>query len=137
MEMRKKLVSLLAAFGLIAAGLTVMASPAYASACTPNPCYYYAGFRQTVDFDGVSLLLGKENPATDANTWHSLAELTAQDATGANIVEVGWTKDPLVCASGVTVCLFAGIWKNSVFQGYNTNFTNGTGCSPYCIGASL
>jgi len=136
--MKNKLGAGLLAFVLALAGLLLAASPAQAAACTPNPCYDYAGFKQTVDFSAVSLLLGKENPATDANTWHSLAEVDAMDATSANIVEVGWTKDPLVCASGVSVCLFMFNWVNGVPGCYNgCGAVNGAGCSPYCLGASL
>lgn len=135
---RKIAVSLVALLAMLG-GMFVAANPAQAAACTPNPCYGYAGFRQTVDFDGVTLLLGKENPATDSNTWHSLAEISVHDTSGNNTVEVGWTKDPLVCAAGVSVCLFMFAWRNGVPLGYNASggAINGTGCSPYCLGASL
>jgi hypothetical protein len=138
MRMRKKFVSLLATFGLIVAGLVVTASPAQAAACTPNACYVYTGFRQTVDFDGIGFLLSKETPAVDTKTWHSLAELSVHDASGNNTVEIGWTRDPLVCAAGVTVCVFMGNWVAGTFGCYNgCGAVNAAGCSPYCLGASL
>lgn len=135
--MKNRIVAGLAAFVVMLAGLIFTATPAQATACSPT-CYGYAGFQQVVDFDGVAVLLGKENPATDANTWHSLAEVSVFDTSRNNVVEVGWTKDPLVCAAGVSVCLFMFNWVNGVPGCYNgCGAVNGVGCAPYCLGASL
>lgn len=138
MRMKNKLGTGLLTIVLMVAGLLSIAGPAQATVCSPNACFGYAGFRQTVNFDGVAVLLGKENPATDAKTWHTLAEVAVTDSTGNNTVEVGWTKDPLVCAAGVTICLFMFNWVGGVPGCYNgCGAINGTGCSPYCLGASL
>jgi hypothetical protein len=132
-KLKALLVSLLMTLGVLVAVQT----PALAAACS-SPCYYYAGIRQTVDFDGIGMLISKENPAVDAKAYHSLAELSVYDSTGNNVIEVGWTKDPLVCAAGVSICLFAFNWVNGVPGCYNAcGAVNGVGCAPYCLGASL
>jgi hypothetical protein len=103
-----------------------------------SPCYYYAGFKQTVAFDGVSVNASKETPAIDVKAYHSLWELAAFNSTGQTLVEVGWTRDTTVCASGVSVCLFVFYWKNGAPQCYNgCGALNATTCAPYCMGASL
>lgn len=136
-RIKSRAVSLLALLAMLLGGALVAAAPAQATACSPE-CFYYAGFRQTVAIDGVAVLIGKDDPAIDSKAYHSLAELDVKDSTGNNAVEVGWTKDPLVCAAGVSVCLFMFGWKDGAPGCYNgCGAVNGVGCSPYCLGASL
>lgn len=132
-------VALLAVLIALATGVTgiVGVAPAQAAVCS-SPCYYWAGFRQTVDMDGFSVNLSKENPTLDSKAYHALAEISLHDATGNNTIELGETKDPTVCAVGVSVCLFMFAWVGGSPGCYNAcGAVNGVGCSPYCLGASL
>lgn len=134
---KTRAVPLLAMVAMLLGIGAVVATPAQATVCSPV-CYDYAGFRQTVDIDGVAVLIGKDTPAIDSKAYHSLAELDVKDSTGNNAVEVGWTDEASVCGAGVSICLFIFWWKNGVPQCYNgCGAVNGVGCSPYCMGASL
>jgi len=76
---------------------------------------------------GLQARLHLDNPYLDtAKDYHSLAEVEIEktintSGTGQrNIVEVGATKDPVVCAGKTnTYCLFVFWWKDGVKQCYN------------------
>jgi hypothetical protein len=121
------LVSLL----MVAASVVGFQAPAQAATT-----YYYAGMKQTLDFDGVAVNASKENPAIDSKAPHSLFEISVSDNAG-NTVEFGWIKDATVCGAGISVCLFTFSWKGGVPGTYNGSAVNGVNCAPYCLGASL
>jgi hypothetical protein len=92
-----------------------------------GPYWHYAyGIQNhaagTVDGAAGYMLVG--NPFLDTKDAHSLGEISVSDAAG-NTVEVGWTKDPIVCGtngSGVAkVCVFVYWWNAGVKQCYNTS----------------
>jgi hypothetical protein len=119
-------------------GVGAFAPIAAQAAVCASPCYLYAGVRQTATFDTISLSMSKENPTLDAKAYHALSELAVTSTTGNDVIEVGITKDPTVCAAGVSVCLFMFNWVNGVPGCYNgCGAVNGVGCAPYCLGASL
>jgi hypothetical protein len=72
---------------------------------------------------GISAGIRPQNPYLDTSKdYHSLAEIDVEKTIGGNrnIVELGWTKDPTVCAGKTnTLCLFVFWWKNGVAQCYN------------------
>lgn len=96
----------------------------------------YSGAKQTITTTGFGLsAMTVDLPTLDiTNDFHSLAELALSN--GNNTVEVGWDVDPLVCGALSPPCLWAGMWKNGVFQGYNTNAVPVAGCTP-CLNTSL
>lgn len=121
--MLKKIVSLLAvAFALIAGSLTV-ASPALATTCSPA-CFYYAGGQATPGHasgtTGVyaAFDIAKPTVSTANGDGHSLAEMSVESADGNQIVEAGWTVDPILNGDS-NPHLFVFRWINGIHQGYN------------------
>lgn len=86
--------------------------------------YHYAYAFQSVANTGMQASLRIENPYLNPADYHSLGEIDVEASTGPSgarqIVELGWTKDPVVNGGSTGVHLFAGCWINGVFQGYNT-----------------
>lgn len=59
-----------------------------------------------------------------ASDYHGILEGAAQDGNG-NIVEVGWTVNPVLCPSepaGSAPCVFVYSWEGGVGQGYAVGF---------------
>lgn len=109
------------------------------TACT-SPCYSYAGQKQNVTAaDGFAISATIEKPALLSTDYHSLWETEVQNASGTQVVEVGWTVDLAVCGSAAnTPCLFTFAWVNNVPLCYNgCGFTPAVGCAPYCMGSSI
>jgi hypothetical protein len=92
---------------------------------TGGPWFHYGKGSQAPGAGafGLNVRLNMANPYLDtARDYHSLAEAEVEKTIGGqrNIVEVGWTKDPSVCAGKTnTLCLFVFWWKNGVAQCYN------------------
>lgn len=114
----------------------VSASVVQPACGTPSPgCFMYAG--KDMDgytSDGAFVELQVNNPfrwSTEGG--HTLAEIAVRSTDGAQVVEVGWTKD-----GSQNPALFTGSWTNNTFNGYNGTggFINAVGCSP-CVGASI
>jgi hypothetical protein len=70
---------------------------------TPNArlttSYFYSGAKQTgTNAEGATVRVGIHKPYMQTGDYHTLAELAIiqNGANGANIVEVGWTRDPAV-----------------------------------------
>jgi hypothetical protein len=88
-----------------------------------TPCYYYAGKKQNsiTGSDGPQIAMTVEKPGILASLdFHSLAEVTAQDSGGGNIVEFGWSVD--TANPDLNPRIFWFTWVGGVAQGYNTGF---------------
>lgn len=100
-----------------------------------GPFYHYVGGRQLIaapGYAGITANFWVGNPGIhtgsapqDGGGTHSLAEIAVESADQQQSVEVGWIKDPGICAADPTnPCLFVGAWVNNVFQGYNGGFVD-------------
>lgn len=92
------------------------------AALLPAQSFFYNLAEQgSVTGSGLQANLITANPYLDAtNDAHSLAELAVRSANLQNTIEVGWTKDPIVCAGKANnVCLFVFHWVNGVAACYN------------------
>lgn len=88
-----------------------------------DACYRYAGKKQTgiTGSDGPQIAMTVEKPGIlAALDKHSLAEVTAQDSGGGNIVEFGW--DVAVGNPDLNPRIFWFTWVNGQPQGYNNGF---------------
>jgi hypothetical protein len=109
-----------------------------------GPYFYYAIGQQVfatgTSTKGAAVNLTVENPAFDTtNDAHSLAELAVRSSDQQQTIEIGWTKDPIVCGSTSGVpnrCLFGFHWKNGVPQGYNVGCVDNA-ANPINLGANL
>jgi hypothetical protein len=95
----------------------------------PTPCgtcFMYAGDRWTAPVgdpgkDGAFTNMTVINPTLKTGTgadYHTLVELSVQSADSKQIIEVGFTKDPLVCGNSGT-CVFVYHWVNGAETCYN------------------
>jgi hypothetical protein len=80
--------------------------------------YYYNLGAQLAVTDGVFANVTIAKPKLGDGDYHSLAELAAQSADGKQIVEVGWTVDPLVNGDS-NAHLFVYHWVNGSSSCYN------------------
>jgi hypothetical protein len=95
-----------------AASASLLAGPYYLyNVGSQTPPYLVEGFQANVTNGCQAASL---NTATD---YHTLGELAVQN--GNNIVEIGYTCDPLVNGGSSAPHFFMGYWVNGVFQGYN------------------
>jgi hypothetical protein len=134
MNLRTKLAALVSLLMASIGAVLAVAAPAQASPC--GTCYYYAGGYQTVNNTGVSALVDVANPTISGSDYHSLMELTVQNSTGTNIVEVGWNKDPGLYSDSNTH-IFVSRWASGTWGGYNSGgFVNVAGCT-VCAGTSI
>lgn len=106
-----------------------------------TPTYYYAGRNQGHTAPnkpyGAFANIRVENPFLLSTDYHSLAEISVQDGpSNQQIVEVGWTKDPLVCGAGTPLCAFGYHWINGLGTCYNCNFID-YGPNTFNLGASV
>jgi hypothetical protein len=132
------------AAGTASKGLPGKTPATAARSLTGGPYFFYAIGQQVfapgTSTKGAAVNLTVEDPAMDqTNDAHSLAELAVRSADSQQTVEVGWTKDPVVCGttSGIANrCLFGFHWINGVPQGYNTGCVD-YAANPINLGASL
>jgi hypothetical protein len=109
---------------LVGAALAVGvgASPALAAA----PYFYYAGgtITSATAQTGVYLAADVYKPTlnTAKGDSHSLWEMLVKDPMTGTTIELGWTVDPALNGDA-NPHLFAGVWTNGTFQGYNTGIT--------------
>lgn len=112
--MIKRCIAALAAIVMASTGVSLLSPPTAAHAALT---YLYAGGRQTgVTADGAWANFSVHKPTLASGDFHTLAEMSAQSATGGQFVEVGWTVDTV----GGQPKLFVARWLNGVFGGYNT-----------------
>lgn len=108
-------------------------APASFTACA-SPCYYYAGGKQTgMTATGASTNVSIKKPWKSPSDYHTLGESAVIRGSGATrqIVEIGYTVDPVVNGGSSDPYLFVGAWKNNTFLGYNAagGFVDEPGCA--------
>lgn len=121
------------------------ASSTSRAAVDPPVFFRYVGARQFLasgqSASGIAANLILDNTNfldTARGDYHTLGEIGVQSQDAQSGVEVGFTKDPLVCGAGVNkICLFA-FWKrNGVGQCYNGCGFVDVAAQPINLGADL
>lgn len=109
-------------------GKTRLANTNVSAKAAASTVYFrYAGGRQflasgqSADNYAVNLILDNTiNLDTARGDFHTLGEISVQSFDGKQTIEVGFTKDPVICPGGANkICLFTYWWKNGVPQCYN------------------
>jgi hypothetical protein len=99
------------------------------TSCSPGPCFKYATeIDNSVTATGAQVTMTVHKPKLLGWDWHSLAEQSIADSANANIVEVGWTVDPITNGDS-NPHLFVFYWVNGVADQYNHNFTPQVGAT--------
>jgi hypothetical protein len=94
--------------------------------CSPTCFYYVTGSESpTGGADGWYAAFDVAQPtmSTANGDIHTLAELTVEDSTNGNTLEMGWNIDPSVNGGTYTPHVFTYYWVNHVPQAYNVDVT--------------
>ncbi|MET3427588.1 hypothetical protein BJ973_006800 [Actinoplanes tereljensis] len=84
-----------------------------------NVDYIYSTARQDAVTDGVYSTLTVAKPTLGEKDYHSLAEIALQSADSDQVVEVGWTVDPLTNKGSYDPHFFVYHWVNGEETCYN------------------
>jgi len=107
-----------------------VAKSAVAATCPPEGCYFYASAQQSKMSPPVttlSTLLTIDDPwMSSCCAFHTLAEMTMQDTISPlnNVIEFGWTRDNTKLYADTKPRLFASMFVDGVWQGYNKGFVD-------------
>lgn len=125
--MFKKIGIAFSLFMLMVTGSLVAANPALATTCAPY-CYYYSAGRSdpAVPHSGwyAAMDIYKPTMNTSKGDGHTLMELTVENPSVGNTMEIGWVVD----STGGSPKLFTGTWVNHNFLGYNVGLGSVSTC---------
>lgn len=120
------------AWPVVAAGDPMRVVPSYvprvhppgpgARAVTPaddGADYYYVAFGEETPMAGAGAMITQDEPLVSTQDFHSLAEISVEDGSGQQIVEIGWNVDPGVNPGSVDTHLFSFHWIDGVGTCYN------------------
>jgi hypothetical protein len=120
----------LALSGIVGTSAASAASPAAnrAHAASESDVFsFFAGGTQLVSADGTSADVTVANPRLGARDFITEAFIEAATANDEQLVQVGWIVDRGVFKNSSTH-LFADIFVNNRFQGFDTDFKSVRGC---------